>query len=198
MCVHTQKRYTASCRKKQTLTGYEYIYFKGRESALFSVRGTACTAMTNVVVLACDSLEESASVCKTFKIHKPVQQTQLFFFFYQLFSVNQLMKRLQDSHVFAFLFLFFAWWMMVSIYHLAHDNLRSPLLAPSSVDNRRTGLLSTGATGESVSRDSLHCDWEDFSWNWDPATVTRQRAPVFMHIWYACMYLGKRLYSIRL
>lgn len=67
--------------QKKTLTGYEYIYFKGRESALFSVRGTACTAMTNVVVLTCDSLEESASVCKTFKIHKPVQQIRLFVLF---------------------------------------------------------------------------------------------------------------------
>lgn len=195
VCVCAHRKHAQRVAEKKPLTGYEYIYFKGRESALFSVRGTACTAMTNVVVLTCDSLEENASVCKTFKIHKPVQQIRLFFSFYQLFSVNQLMKRLQDSQVFAFS-CFFARWMMVPIYHLAHDNLRSPLLAPSSVDNRRTGLLSTGATGESVSGDRLHCDWEHFSWNWDPATVTKQRAPVF--IWCACMYLGKRLYSIRL
>lgn len=150
-----------------------------------------------LLYLLVTALRKMHLYAKPLKYTNQCSRFHFFFSFYQLFSVNQLLKRLQDSQVFAFsCFCFFARWMMVPIYHLAHDNLRSPLLAPSSVDNRRTGLLSTGATGESVSGDRLHCDWEDFSWNWDPATVTRQRAPVF--IWYACMYLGKRLYSIRL
>lgn len=82
-------------------------------------------------------------------------------------------KGQKDSHVFGC--------RTEVTYTVWPHQFKSPLLVPSSVDNRRTELLLTWVARKPVWGESPHCDWEDFGWTWDPSTVPRQRAPVFAY-----------------
>lgn len=100
-CVHTENMHSELQKKKHSLVMNTFIL--KAESQLYSQWEVQLVQLWLMLLyLLVTALRKMHLYAKPLKYTNQCSRFDFFFSFYQLFSVNQLMKRLQDSHVFAF------------------------------------------------------------------------------------------------